>query len=310
MEQANKGANGLMMAAGAYILWGVLPIYWKLVGEVPPEQILAQRIVWSFVFMAVVLVLLNKHKAFCTECRQVAAAPEKLLGVAAGALLISINWFVYIWAVNNNRVIETSLGYYINPLFNVLIGILVLREKLSFWQLAAVVLAAIGVLNLVVHFGSVPWVSLTLAISFALYGLCKKVARVSAVTSITLETLLITPVALGYLVYLQAAGSLIGLPLSLTSVLLAGSGIVTAIPLLLFSRSANQLSLTVLGLIQYLSPTIGLMLGIFLYHESFTVVHFLSFTFIWLALLVFSLSKTPLFIQLAMRILKKRYIES
>lgn len=309
MEQATRSADGVIAAIGAYVFWGVLPIYWKLVAGVPADQILAHRIFWSFIFMAVVIMFMNRSKAVFAECRQVAASPKKFLGVAAGAFLISVNWFVYIWAVNDNRVIETSLGYYINPLLNVLIGIIILHEKLSFWQLVSVVLAAVGVLNMTLHFGAVPWVSLLLAVSFSLYGLCKKVAGITAITGITLETLMIAPLALGYLAYLWSNGSAVALTFSATSALLIGAGIVTAIPLLLFANGAAKLSLTVLGLIQYVSPTIGLMLGIFLFHEEFTLVHMISFAFIWLALIVFSLSKTALFTQVETLILKKRCLE-
>jgi chloramphenicol-sensitive protein RarD len=185
-----------------------------------------------------------------------------------------------------------------------------LREKLSFWQLVSVLLAAVGVINLALNFGSIPWVAMMLAISFGFYGYCKKIAGLSALTSITLETLITAPFALIYLVLLHAGGGGFALTFSGQTALLIGTGVVTAIPLLLFSNSANKLSLTVLGLIQYVSPTIGLMLGIFLYHETFTVTHFVSFGFIWLALLVFSLSKTPLFTQLELLISKKRCIES
>lgn len=309
MEQVRKVPEGILSAIAAYVFWGILPMYWKLIAEIPAHEILAHRIFWSFIFMACLLTVMKKNQAFYVECRQVAAQPRKLFGVVAGAVLISVNWFIYIWAVNDNRIIETSLGYYINPLFNVLIGMILLHERLSFWQLIAVVLAAIGVLNLALNFGSIPWVAIVLAVSFSCYGLCKKIAGLSAMTSITIETLLIAPFSFIYLLFLHTTGK--GLPFTLSpqSVLLIGTGVVTAIPLLLFSNSANKLSLTVLGLIQYVSPTIGLLLGIFLFHETFTYVHLVSFGFIWLALLVFSLSKTPLFAQLEMLIIKKRCME-
>lgn len=296
MEQIKNVGMGIISAIGAYSLWGILPIYWKFVFQVPAHEILAHRIFWSFIFMLGILVMANRKKQFYQEMKQLTHEPKKLLALTMGSFLISINWFIYIWAVNNNRIIETSLGYYINPLFSVLLGILVLKERLSFWQLISVCLAMSGVLYMTMHFGSVPWVALFLAISFGLYGLCKKVADITPITSITLETLIMTPFAFAYILYLDvhAAGSFVGL--SVTSLLLIGSGIVTAIPLLLFANSANQLSLITLGFIQYLSPTIALMLGVFLYHEPFTQVHFVSFCFIWTALLVFSLSRTKVFL--------------
>lgn len=300
MEQRKNMQTGIISAIGAYSLWGILPVYWKFVFQVPAHEILAHRIFWSFIFMLGVVVVINRKKQFYQEMKQLAHTPKKLLALTMGSVLISINWFIYIWAVNNNRVIETSLGYYINPLFNVLLGILILKERLSFWQLISVCLAMCGVLYMTMHFGSVPWVSLLLAISFGFYGLCKKVAEITPITSITLETLIIAPFAFAYILYLEihATGSFGGL--SVTSILLIGSGIVTAIPLLLFANSANRLSLITLGFIQYLSPTIALMLGVFLYREPFTQVHVVSFCLIWAALLVFSLSKTEVFMKIEM----------
>lgn len=304
-----KGTDGIVTAILTYVLWGILPMYWKTIAQVPAHEILAHRIFWSFIFMAVLVILMKKIGQVSNECRQAMGSPKKLLGVASGALLISINWFIYIWAVNDNRVIETSLGYYINPLVSVLIGIIILEEKLSFWQVVSVLLAAIGVLNMTLHFGSVPWVSLALAVSSGFYGLCKKVAGLTAITSMMLETLLIAPFAFIYLLYLHSYGSGFVLTLSTTSWLLVCTGIVTVIPLLLFSYSATKLSLTVLGLFQYVMPTIGLILGVFLYHESFTTIHFISFMFIWLALILFSLSKTSTLIKAKRIISQKRWLK-
>ncbi|WP_425061319.1 EamA family transporter RarD [Sporomusa carbonis] len=296
---------GIVSAAGAYMLWGILPIYWKLVSEVPAHEILAHRIFWSFIFMLCVVIFVNRKKPILTEMRQVIAEPKKLLAVTMGSMLISLNWFLYIWAVNSDRVIETSLGYYINPLFSVLLAVIVLKERLSYWQIIAVFLAMIGVLNMTVHFGAIPWVALLLAVTFGLYGLCKKMANITAITSITLETLVMTPFAFLYLVYVNVQGAGYLLDFSGTSGFLIGTGIVTAVPLLLFAHGANKLSLTVLGFIQYLSPTIALMLGIFLYHEPFTKIHLVSFGFIWVALGLFSLSKTELFMQIESLVLRK-----
>lgn len=218
-------------------------------------------------------------------------------------MLICVNWFIYIWAVNNNRIIETSLGYYINPLVSVLIGIIMLQERLSFWQACSVILAAFGVMNMALQFGDIPWVALILALASGFYGLCKKIAALPPVTSMTLETMLTAPFAFIYLIYLQAAGSNTILNPG-TASLLTGTGMVTVVPLLLFAYSANELSLTVLGLFQYLMPTVGLLIGVFLYQESFTSVHLISFVFIWSGLIIFSLSKTKVFIQLEMLVLK------
>lgn len=292
-ESANDRLAGMASTAVAYILWGILPIYWKAIDNVTAYEILAHRIIWSCCFMLCILFMTNDIRVFQDEVRQIIAEPKRLLGVVAASLLISVNWLTYIWAVNENRIIETSLGYYINPLVSVLLGVFVLREKLSFWQMISFGLALVGVVNMAVNFGSVPWVALLLAVSFALYGLFKKIVKVGAITSITLETVIVSPLALLYLIYLQQQGQgAFHLIWQGTSGLLVGSGIVTAVPLILFSWGANRLPLTIMGFLQYISPTIGLILGIFLYHEPFTPVHLLSFGFIWLALAILSLSRT------------------
>ena len=297
MKKNEDLRRGFVSAIGAYSLWGILPIYWKLVSNVPAQEILAHRILWCLFFMLAVVFVMNRKKQLYEEVSQLVHTPTKLLAVVMGALFITVNWFVYIWAVNDHRVIETSLGYYINPLFSVLLGIVFLNERLSLGQIISVTLAASGVFYMTTHFGSIPWVAIMLAVSFGLYGLCKKVAALSPITSITLETLIIAPFALLYLLYLDYHDLGSFESLSLTAIFLAGSGVVTAIPLLLFANGANKLSLTMLGFIQYLSPTIALLLGIFLYHESFTEVHYVSFGLIWTALLIFSVSNTKLFLK-------------
>lgn len=300
MEQNDNLKRGLLSAIGAYFLWGILPMYWKLVSNIPAQEILAHRIIWSLIFMVMVVLIMNRRKQLYEEISRLLCTPTRLLALVMGALLITLNWFIFIWAVNDNRVVETSLGYYINPLLSVLLGILFLKEKLSFWQIISVALAASGVFYMTMHFESVPWVSIILAVSFGLYGLCKKIATLSPITSITLETLIIAPFAFIYLLYLDYHGLGSFGTLSLTSVFLVGSGMVTAIPLLLFANGANQLSLTMLGFIQYLAPTIALILGVFIYHEPFTEVHYVTFGFIWVALLVFSLARTKLFLKIEM----------
>ncbi|MCE5286452.1 MAG: EamA family transporter RarD [Pelosinus sp.] len=291
--------SGIISAAGAYILWGILPIYWKIVSFVAASEILAHRIIWSFVFMVLVILVLKQKEHFLAEVSEVLASRKKLAGILAATCLISANWFIFIWAVNASRIVETSLGYYINPLITVLLGIIVLKEKLSFWQMVSVLLAGMGVLYMAVHFGSIPWVSLSLALTFGLYGLCKKQINISAMTSVTLETLLAMPMAALYVIYLGQAGmSAFSFSFDSTTCFLMGAGAVTAIPLLLFARGASRLSLTVLGFVQYFSPTITLLLGIFLYHENFTQVHVVAFSFIWLALVVFSLAKMPLLVKI------------
>ena len=293
-------------AIGAYVLWGILPIYWKLLEQVPAWEILSHRIIWSFVFLLSLLACTRRLGQFCADAKALIAQSQKALGILAASLLISLNWLLYIWAVNNGRIVEASLGYYINPLVNVVLGILFLKERLSRTQIAAVLLAAAGVLYLALHFGSLPWVALSLATTFGLYSLCKKLLNIGAVTSITLETLLITPIALSFLIFWHNSG----IPVfhseqPVAAALLLGSGIITAIPLLLFTSGANGLPLSVLGFIQFLSPTISLLVGVLVYHETFSSIHLASFSLIWLALILFLASQTAKFSQLQSSLRKK-----
>ncbi len=306
LQKPNEQNIGIASAIGAHLLWGILPVYWKLVNCVPALEILAHRIVWCFVFLVLVLLATGKISSFLDELRELVSNLKKLFGIIIASLFISVNWLTYIWAVNTNHVIDTSLGYYINPLVSVLLGIIVLKEKLSFWQMVSFFLAMIGVLNMTFQFGAVPWISLILAASFGLYGLCKKMINLGEVTGITLETLAVSPLALLYLAYVyNNGGGAFGLANPGISGLLAGAGIMTALPLLLFASSTRRLPLSVVGFIQYISPTISLLLGVFLYHEPFTSSHLVSFIFIWTALTVFSLSRTKTLIQLESLLLKK-----
>lgn len=306
IEQKDDTLTGIIATAAAYLLWGILPLYWKLVNPVPPLEILAHRVTWSFIFMVLVLLLTRQFRGFWAELSQISRKIKELAGIVVASLLISVNWVTYIWAVNNNHIIETSLGYYINPLVSVLLGIIVLKEKLSFWQMVSFFLAMVGVLNLTFNFGAFPWVALILAISFGLYGLCKKMLPFGAATGLTLETLMVTPFALLYLNYVHNnASGFFDITHPAISGLLAGAGIITAVPLLLFACGARRLPLSTLGFLQYIAPTIALLLGVFIFHEPFTAVHVVSFAFIWTALTVFSLARTRLFMQLESRVLKR-----
>lgn len=301
---------GVISAVSAYLFWGFLPIYWKLLNSSAATEILAHRFVWSFAFMVGILVYTRKLVSFRQEIRELATQRRRVCGVVLASLIISVNWLIYIWAVNANRIVETSMGYYMSPLVSVLLGIVFLKERLNFWQIVSCALAFTGVLIMTLQFGVMPWVSLLLAVTFALYGLCKKLVNLGAVTGITLETLLISPFALAYLLYLeQAGGSSFSFSHWQTVLLFMGSGIVTAVPLVLFARGANYLPLNLLGFIQYLSPTLALLIGITLYHETFTAIHIFSFSCIWLALVVFSLAKTKPFIRLEEKMTKKAACE-
>ncbi|MGG1480558.1 EamA family transporter RarD [Bacillus smithii] len=287
---------GIVYAGLSYLLWGLFPLYWKLLKQVPAYEILANRIFWSFLFMLGFLLVTKKWSLFRQTFRQLIQQPKMGLTLFFASVLISANWFLYIWAVNQNHIIETSLGYYINPLVSVLLGVLILKEKLSKAQVVSFLLALTGVLILTISYGNFPWVALGLAVTFGLYGLAKKVVKVESATGLTLETLLITPFSLLFLLYLNNNGELMLFHQSVaTDLLLIGGGIVTAVPLLYFAKGAQRIPLYMIGFLQYVTPTMSLLIGIFIYHEPFSTIKFISFTFIWAALFVFSLSQIRFF---------------
>jgi chloramphenicol-sensitive protein RarD len=288
----NNEKTGVLYAALAYFMWGILPLYWKLLDHITAGEILAHRIFWSFVFMILLLMFNRQLVLFWNQLQMVVKNPKKAIGVIVAALLISMNWFIYIWAVNHEHVVEASLGYYINPLVSVVLGMVVLKERLNIWQLISFILAIIGVLIITIQHGSFPWIALSLAVSFGLYGLAKKVATFDSSIGLTLETMVVTPVSLLYIVYAQAKGIGSFDVTDWSTLLLVGAGPATALPLLYFAKGAKRISLTMIGFLQYIAPTISLLLGIFLFHETFTKTHFYSFSFIWAALIIFSFSKT------------------
>lgn len=278
--------TGMLYAAAAYAMWGVFPLYFKSLQDIPSLEILLHRMVWSLLFVLVVLTW-RKQWAWL---REVMRQPRVLAGFGASALLLSSNWFIYIWAVNNGHVVDSSLGYFINPLFNVLLGFLLLRERLRPVQWAAVGLAACGVAWLTWQGGSLPWIALLLAVTFGLYGLLRKTAPLGALEGLTLETLLLFPLAAGYLAMLtmQGQNSFVDAPLT-TQLLLAAAGPITAIPLLLFAAGARRIPLSLLGLLQYIGPTLQLLLGVWLYGEPFDNMRLIGFALIWSALAVYSM---------------------
>lgn len=291
VETQSKAA-ATAVAVFTFILWGILPVYWKFFGQVPAYEVLAHRIWWSFVFMTVLALLTGRSGELVSELRNLWAHKRKLAGLALGATLLSFNWLTYIWAVNHDRVVESSLGYYILPLLNVLIGVTVLRERLSLWQCLAVLLAAAGVLYLTIGYGSFPAVSLILAGTMAVYGLAKKAVGLSAVVGMTLETAIIAPLALIFLITLYSRGGGYPIGQSPTFLLLVGAGVVTSVPLIMFAFSLNRLTLSLVGFIQYISPTLTLLLGVFAYGEPFTTAHLISFSLIWAGLILFAVSST------------------
>lgn len=284
--------QGIFFGLAAYALWGVLPVYWKALELVSPFEILSSRFMWSCVFVLLLIIFQKKWLLFTKEVKQVFSNVKTGAAMVAAGITISFNWGTFIWAVNNGHIVETSMGYYINPLVSILFAVVFLRERLDKMQLAAITCAFIGVASMVYSFGKIPWVSLTLAFTFALYGLLKKILPVSALTSIMLETLLITPLALVYEYSLWQQGVSFYASGNLQIIMmLTGAGIVTAIPLLLFTAGARLLPLKIIGFLQYISPTLTLLIGVFVYNEAFTASHLLAFGWIWAALLLFIVSQ-------------------
>jgi chloramphenicol-sensitive protein RarD len=275
---------GHLYALLAYGAWGLLPIYWKFLGQSSPLEVLCHRIVWSLVFLSGLLWLQQRQ----AEIRSLLQNRRSLAFLLISATLLTGNWGLYIYGVNSDRVVETSLGYFINPLVSVLLGFVVLKERLRFGQKMAVALAAIAVGYFVWQFGAVPWIALGLAFTFAFYGLVRKVVAVAPMVGLAIETLLATPAALGMVTYWGAIGTgNFGRSMTLTA-LLIGAGVVTSMPLLWFNNAAKRLQLSTLGFFQYLAPSIQLMLGVFVYGEPFTPIHAVTFSLIWAALLLYS----------------------
>ena len=284
--------QGIFFGLAAYVLWGILPVYWKALELVSPFEILSSRFMWSCVFVFLLIIFQKKWPLFAKEVKQVFSNVKTGAAMVAAGITISFNWGTFIWAVNNGHIVETSMGYYINPLVSILFAVVFLRERLDKMQLAAITCAFIGVASMVYSFGKIPWVSLTLAFTFALYGLLKKILLVSALTSIMLETLLITPLALLYEYSLWQQGVSFYASENLQVIMmLTGAGVVTAIPLLLFTAGARLLPLKIIGFLQYISPTLTLLIGVFVYNEAFTASHLMAFGWIWAALLLFIVSQ-------------------
>lgn len=277
--------RGLIFGASAYALWGTFPLYWTLLEPGGAIEILAHRIVWSVLTMAVIIVLARRVGHF----RALVRDRRKLLLISCAAVVITVNWGGYIWGVNNGRVVETSLGYFINPLVTVLMGVLVLGERLRRLQWIAMVIAFVAVVVLTLDYGRPPWVALVLAFSFGTYGLLKKQAGVGAVESITLETMIIAPFAAAYIGWLVVAGqSNFGTHGVGHALLYTTTGIITAVPLMLFGAAAIRVSMVSLGLLQYLAPTIQFALGVLVFHEDMPASRWIGFGLVWVALVIFT----------------------
>lgn len=286
IDSGSKRRAGLLYGVGAYLLWGVMPLYFKLLTEVAPTEIVAHRILWSLLFLGVLATIWRRWPAI----RAAASSGRVLITLTVSALLIAVNWLVYVYAVVSGHVLEGSLGYYLNPLVNVLLGVVLLKERLSRPQIVAVALAAAGVMVLAAGAGSGLWISLVLAASFGCYGFLRKVAPVDSLEGLWIETLVLAPVAFGWLLWLQAAGDLgffrVGVDVAL---LLALGGAVTAIPLLMFTAAARRLPYSTLGFLQYIAPSMQFLLAVLAFGEPLTAAHLLCFGAIWTALAIFTI---------------------
>ena len=284
--------EGVRFGLAAYLCWGFFPVYFKALVGVPALEVLAHRVVWSGAFALSVVFIAGKSKALLSVLRD----PGARLTLFCSALLVSTNWLVFIYAVTTDHVLESSLGYFMNPLVSVLLGFLFLRERFRPLQKISVALAGAGVLTLVLSHGQIPWISLVLAISFAFYGLLRKTVRADSLVGLTVETAYLCPVALGYILMLGVQGQGHFLAGSTErSLLLPVSGVVTALPLLLFAAAARRLRLATIGFLQYITPTLHLLLAVWVYREPFLLVHFVTFTCIWTGLIIYSVdaSRSP-----------------
>jgi chloramphenicol-sensitive protein RarD len=285
MRAKPLSGRGLAAGAAAFTIWGMLPIYLHALKEVPSLQIIAHRIAWSCFFILAWMLLRGELGAL----RRTLSSPALLGRLTFTALLITTNWLVYVWGVTHGHIVETSLGYYINPLVNVVLGIYFLHERLNRTQWAAVALAAIAVAYLTIEAGRPPWIALTLAASFSLYGLLRKVMSVEALPGLATETLVLLPVAAGYLLWCEHAGTgALGHADPTVNSLLVGAGLVTALPLFLFAYAARLLPYSTVGVLQYIGPSLQLLSGVLLFHESFTGARAAGFALIWLALLLYA----------------------
>jgi chloramphenicol-sensitive protein RarD len=277
--------KGILAGIGAYIIWGFFPIYFKALQSVSALEIMFHRVVWSFLFLILVVLIRREWPRLKGEL----SSPKIFLVYTLAACLLAANWLVYIYGVNSGQVVETSLGYFINPLFSVALGVLFLRERLRLTQWLPIALAACGVIYLTLELGKLPWIALALATTFSLYGLLKKVAPLGALYGLTLETAILFIPGLLYLFFLESnnQGAFASAEGSVT-ILLALAGVITSVPLLLFATAARSIPLYMVGLLQYIAPTCQFLLGVFLYQEPFTQTQLIGFSIIWIALAIYS----------------------
>ncbi|MFV5901299.1 EamA family transporter RarD [Staphylococcus gallinarum] len=282
--------KGVIFAFGAYILWGILPIYWELIQNIGAFEILAFRIIFSMIFMVFIVIISNKTGPFIKDVQQLIKQPIQLIAIIAAGYVITINWGTFIWAVTNGHVLQSSLGYYINPLVSILLALIFLKERFNKAEWLAIALAVVGVLYMTLKMGVFPGISLLLAGSFGIYGLIKKLVPLDAISSITIECIVTAPAGLIYIWYVWQQGDLT-FGYNVSSFWLLLSGAVTAVPLILFSAGARRIPLSLTGFIQYIGPTIMFVLGVFLFKEPFNIDQLITFIFIWIGIIVYSISQ-------------------
>lgn len=285
-RQHTRRRQGIIYTAVAFFAWGVLPFYWKAVGQVPALEILAHRILWSFVFITAVLAIQKK-----VMVRRLLHDRKKRRALLLTSVLIGLNWFMYVYAVNSERIVEASMGYYINPILSVFLGIIILKERLNLLQVVAFLFACAGVVYLTLDYGRFPWISVVLASAFALYGLFKKTTDVESMSGLMIETMFLSPVAAFIIVYGALAGRSALLSASVGSdLLLIGAGVVTTMPLYWFAQGTKRIRLSSVGFLQYIAPSLMLLIGVFVYHETFTSAHLISFGLVWCGLILYTIS--------------------
>lgn len=277
--------NGILAAMSAYLLWGVFPIYWKALSAIPAMEILGHRVVWSIIVLVILLTVLRRWDWVKLLRRN----PGTVATFVGSGIILGINWLIFIWAVNHNFIVEASLGYFINPLVNVLLGVIFLKERMRAMQWAAVALAFLGVAYLTISYGRLPWIALGLALSFGTYGLIRKTARLSSLEGLSIEMASLFLPSLLYLLFLSYNDIAVYTAIdNFTMILLLLSGIITVVPLLLFGYGARKIPLSLVGLLQYIAPSMQFMIGVFLYNEPFSTEKMVGFSIIWIALIIYS----------------------
>lgn len=281
--------KGIIFVTLAYIIWGVLPMYWRQIETVSPFEIIAHRIFWSFIFMVLYIIFTGRWQYLKTNLTFIFSNKKKAWSLIAASVIISANWLTYIFAVNQGHVLEASLGYYINPFVSILLAFFILKERFSNGEWLAIFIVSIGVIYLAIGVGYIPWLALTLAVTFGVYGLIKKTINIDATYALAVETAVLAPLALLYIFYLNITGvNTLDFGVNRETAFTMGTGVVTAIPLLFFALGAVHIKLSLIGLLQYIGPTIMLIIGIFLYDETFTTTHKISYAFIWIGLIIYT----------------------